>query len=350
MKTADFKPVRLSIIVPCYKVEKYLERCLDSLLGQTLDGVEIVCINDGSPDRCLRMLKDYAGRYPDRILVIDKANEGVWKARRDGIKAASGEYIGFVDPDDYVHRDFARKLYETAGLHNADIACCGFERIDMDTGHVYSTEMTGFKYASFDIRRDPGLMLEVNAALWNKIFRADVIKRMYDIDHIPRVLDDMMFAQLIYINAGVIAFVNEPLVHYMVRRDSIISGLGKEAIPGVYEAMREVKSVYKLNAPSMLPYIDGIAFLHLGISMMHRLSSDKRTDLKRAIEDNTAFLDEVFPMWRRNPYIRLSYTMRHRGANLKLYLVRIMYNFRLFRAFLAVYGFMIKRLGIDIKW
>ncbi|MBQ6395358.1 MAG: glycosyltransferase, partial [Atopobiaceae bacterium] len=78
MDSAVSSEVKLSIIVPCYKVEAYLPACLDSLMAQTLDGVEAICINDGSPDRCIDILRDYESRYPGRVVVIDKENEGVW--------------------------------------------------------------------------------------------------------------------------------------------------------------------------------------------------------------------------------------------------------------------------------
>ena len=105
---------KVSIIVPVYKVEKYLRRSMDSLVNQTLDGVEIICINDGSPDNCLSILKEYKEKYSDKnIVIIDKKNEGVWKGRFDGIKAATGEYIGFTDSDDYITLDYAEKLYNS---------------------------------------------------------------------------------------------------------------------------------------------------------------------------------------------------------------------------------------------
>ena len=85
------KEVKLSIIVPCYKVEKYLPRCLDSLVNQTLKDIEIICINDGSPDNCINILKDYKNKYGDKIVIIDKQNEGVWRGRKDGVKLAKGE-------------------------------------------------------------------------------------------------------------------------------------------------------------------------------------------------------------------------------------------------------------------
>ena len=133
--------IKLSLIVPVYKVEQYLSKCLDSLINQTLNGLEIICVNDGSPDNCLQILREYEKKYSN-IVVIDKPkNEGVWKARFDGIKVAKGEYIGFIDADDYIELDYAEKMYKTAKENEFDILVCGFDRVDMETLNVYSREM-----------------------------------------------------------------------------------------------------------------------------------------------------------------------------------------------------------------
>ncbi len=134
MKT---KQIKISFIIPCYNVERYLSKCLDSLMEQTLNDIEAICINDGSPDNCLEILKSYQKEYGDKIVIIDKQNEGVWRGRKDGIKKARGEFIGFVDSDDYVTPDFAEKLYTAATKNKADIAVCGFDRIDLETGKLY---------------------------------------------------------------------------------------------------------------------------------------------------------------------------------------------------------------------
>ena len=91
------KRVKISFIIPCYNVEKYLPKCIDSLMNQTLPDIEAIFINDGSPDNCLKILKDYRKKYGDKIVIVDKKNEGVWRGRKDGIKKAKGEFIGFVD-------------------------------------------------------------------------------------------------------------------------------------------------------------------------------------------------------------------------------------------------------------
>ena len=145
---------KVSIIVPVYKVEKYLRRSMDSLVGQTLDGVEIICINDGSPDNCLSILKEYQAKYTDKnIVIIDKQNEGVWKGRFDGIQKATGEYITFVDSDDYIKLDYAEKLYIAAKKNKSDIVVSGYYRVDVETEHVYSTEMTGFTGKKINIMK-----------------------------------------------------------------------------------------------------------------------------------------------------------------------------------------------------
>ena len=123
--------IKLSLILPCYKVAEYLPRCLDSIMNQTLEDIEAICINDGSPDNCLDILNEYKEKYDSKIVIIDKENEGVWKGRKDGIKVAKGKYIGFVDPDDYVAPEYCEKLYNAAKNNNADISICGNEIIDI---------------------------------------------------------------------------------------------------------------------------------------------------------------------------------------------------------------------------
>ena len=152
---------KISVVVPCYKVEEYLPRCLDSLMEQTLDGYEVICINDGSPDSCLDILREYEREYPAKIVVIDKKNEGTWKGRKDAIAMATGEYIGFLDSDDYVDPTFLKDLYDAAKAEDADIAVCGFKRTDLETGKVLSVELDRPR-RSFSISEEPGLLLELN--------------------------------------------------------------------------------------------------------------------------------------------------------------------------------------------
>lgn len=346
----NFDDIALSIIVPCYKVEKYLPRCLDSLMNQTLKNIEAICINDGSPDHCIDILRDYEARYPGKVIVIDKRNEGVWKGRWDGIAIARGEYIGFLDSDDYVVPEFAERLYRAAKDQDADISVCGFDRIDLETGKVLSREMAAPR-PDFMIEDDSGRLVELNGAPWNKCFRAKILKGMRNLTNPPSVLDDLAFHLLAYLDVrGKITFVPESLVRYMVRAGSIINTVRRSQVDSVLAAFLEIRKYYVEARPELLPTLDAIAFLHLGVSFVFRLSCDKDYDLNEIIAEMTAYLDAHFPTWRTSPYMQWSYVSSRKGAFVKLLVVQKVYKAHMLPLFLAIYRFMINRLHIDIKW
>lgn len=122
---------QISIIVPIYNVEKYLDRCIQSLLNQTLKDIEIILVDDGSPDRCPAMCDEYTQR-DNRIKVIHKQNSGLGYARNSGLEIASGEYVAFVDSDDFVDIKMYEILYNTAQSTNSDVVYCGFNRYYSD--------------------------------------------------------------------------------------------------------------------------------------------------------------------------------------------------------------------------
>ena len=112
---------KVSVIIPVYNVEPYLEKCLDSLINQTLKDIEIICINDCSTDNSLNILEQFKNK-DERIKLINlKENKGAAAARNEGLKIAKGEYLGFVDPDDYVDLNFYEELYKKAKQDDADI-------------------------------------------------------------------------------------------------------------------------------------------------------------------------------------------------------------------------------------
>ena len=115
---------KVSIIVPVYKVGPYLAKCIDSILSQTLTDFELILVDDGSPDSCGEICDGYA-KKDERIKVIHKQNGGLSSARNAGLDIAKGEYIGFVDSDDYIEHDMYEFLYKNSVQYDTDIACCG---------------------------------------------------------------------------------------------------------------------------------------------------------------------------------------------------------------------------------
>lgn len=124
--------IKVSVIVPVYNAEKYLKRCVDSLLAQTYSNIEIVLINDGSKDNSDLICKSYEESYPDKIVFVNQNNSGAASARNNGMKNATGDYIGFVDADDYVKEDMFEALLSTAVDNDCDMVNCGHFEVAED--------------------------------------------------------------------------------------------------------------------------------------------------------------------------------------------------------------------------
>lgn len=345
------KHIKLSLIVPCYKVEDSLPKCLDSLVLQTLKDIEIICINDGSPDNSLKTLKEYHQKYGNKIIIINKENEGVWQARLDGIKKAHGKYIGFVDSDDCVKPNFAECLYENAIKNNSDIVVCGFDRINLETGKLFSREMNKPKHRVINVPKNPGLLLEINTSPWNKIYRAELLKNLPVFKKTPTILEDVALLQLVYLNTNTISFVPKSLYRYLVHEGSAIKTIKPTDIAHGQSTLKEIRDLYaSTKSISYLDYVDANAFLHLGISLMFRLYESRAQNFSKILKNNIAYLNDYFPNWNNNQYLTLKYIKRNKGSNSKVYIIRTFYNLHLFKLFLATYNFMVNTLKIDIKW
>lgn len=165
----------ISVIVPVYKVEKYLRKCVESIQAQTYRDLEIILVDDGSPDECPALCDEFA-IGDARIKVVHKANGGQASARNEGLKIANGEYIGFVDSDDYIQPNMFEVLYELMNRNNTALAICGCRTVDEDGTTIVST---GNSTTPIILERK-ALWIEVfgnlNNAVWNKLFKAELLK------------------------------------------------------------------------------------------------------------------------------------------------------------------------------
>ena len=149
MKMPNKEKPLISVIVPIYKVEKYLNKCVKSIINQTYKNLEIILVDDGSPDNCGKICDKLAER-DDRIRIIHKKNGGLSSARNAGIEIANGEYIGFVDSDDYIDNDMFETLYNNIKDNNADLSIIGYqiETIDNKVIKYFELEEKIYEYES----------------------------------------------------------------------------------------------------------------------------------------------------------------------------------------------------------
>ncbi len=211
----------VSVIIPIYNVAEYLPKCLDSLLGQTLKDIEIICVNDGSTDNSGKVLAEYAEKDP-RIKVITQPNRGISMARNVGIKIARADCLGFVDPDDWVEAD----TYETTycAMKNADLVCFGTNLVgDTSIGDRESDiEYFRLKYSGLHELTDD-MRLNTDSSVWNKLFSTKLI-REYGLEFpVGKLYEDFSFYWRYVLVCHTVYFIPEFKYNYLRRSGSIMA-------------------------------------------------------------------------------------------------------------------------------
>ena len=229
----------LSIVVPVYKVEKYFERCIQSILSQSLNDIEIILVDDGSPDKCPKLCDEYA-LLDSRIKVIHKQNGGLSSARNAGIRLASGKYIGFIDSDDTVDSAMYKKMFEKAIEFDVDFVMCDYIRINSNgTSSLKLSSIKGGYYTRDDICNDifPSLIMGDNLeygpllAVWQCIYKNEFLKK-YSIyfDEDVKWSEDNIFSSKVGLYASNFYYLkNEGLYHYYKNPGTITTGYRHEA-------------------------------------------------------------------------------------------------------------------------
>lgn len=340
----------VSIVVPCYNAERTIESCLDSLLSQGFQGLEIICVNDGSKDKTADILDSYRLRYPE-VVVVNQENSGAWSARLSGIQKAKGDYIMFLDSDDVAVPGFIVKMYELASSINCDLAVCGFNRVDIGTGKLMSAEFCK-PLGSFSLKKDPGRLLQINPAPWNKIYKASLLKHSNRLSVAPVMLDDLSLLLLALLwSDGLISYLPEALVEYRVHGDSTINSINPGQLKDAIVAMAEIRSYYKsCNPVEMLEAFDAVAFAHIVVSMSFRLLGSGISNVTNEIDALIAAADSEFPYWRTSRYLSLGYGCKNGGLFLKASLSSAFVKLGLFKPALSVYRLVRKAIGKDISW
>ena len=204
---------KISIIVPVYNVEKYIDKCLKSLTQQTLQDIEIIIVNDGSQDKSVEIIEKYVKDNPTKIKYYEKENGGLSSARNYGLEYATGEYIAFLDSDDYVDCNMYEEMYNLAKKENADMVECDF---------IWEWE---YGKKIFDKRREykskEEIMKKPRVVAWNKIYKREIINK-YKI-RFPEglIYEDMEFFYKLLPHLNKISYINKYFIHYTQREDSI---------------------------------------------------------------------------------------------------------------------------------
>lgn len=211
----------ISVIIPIYNVEEYLDRCIESIINQTFKNLEIILVNDGSTDNCLDICKKWL-KIDKRIKLIDKKNGGLSDARNAGMKIAQGEYISFIDSDDSISKDFYEIMYTILLKNNSDIVECNI--IDVyDNIKPKDNNLSDFvekNYTSFEAIKELVKNNDFHQTVWNKLYKKSVISNI----NFPyrKLHEDEFFTWKVFKNCTKLTKINCSLYHYYHRKGSIM--------------------------------------------------------------------------------------------------------------------------------
>lgn len=296
----------ISVIVPVYNREKQISRCLDSLLNQTYPNMEIIVINDGSTDQTEIILQDYQKKYQEKLMVVHTSNRGVSEARNTGIEKASGNYIGFVDSDDYVSKDMYEKLYKKIIADDFDVVAC-------NSLSIYPTHEDQVDSGMYDGQDSHELLIGAYAVLWNKLYKAELVKK-YRFK--PNVwYEDVLFLNQMYPSLKKIGSISERCYFY-VQNEGSITYTYNEKLYQLVENMDDLISFYKEHH-YYNDYKNELEYTYvryLFATFIKRLTKAK--DYKKFMEGTRYVIGKVkkqFPGYKNNIYL-------HKKGGKSLYL------------------------------
>ena len=288
---------KVSVIVPIYNVEKYLEKCINSLLSQTLEDIQIILVNDGSKDNSGNIAKEYEKNNKDRVIYVEKENGGLSDARNYGLKYATGDFIAFLDSDDYIEKNAYEEMYNKAIEENADYVECDFiwefpNKIRVDKQYPYKNkkEMLSF----------------VRVVAWNKL-----IKRQLITDNnleFPKGLryEDVEFTYKLIPFINKFTYVDKPFIHY-VQREGSIANVQNERTAEIFTVLDNVIEFYKKNN-IYEKYRDELEYnyaRYLLCSSLKRMCKIKdKTIREKLLTESWERLKLNFPNWKENVILK----------------------------------------------
>ncbi len=291
---------KVSIIVPVYNVYNYIDKCLNSLVNQTLDEIEVIVVNDGSPDNSQQIIDKYVNMYPDKVKAFIKENGGQGSARNYGYKKASGEYIGFIDSDDYIDFTMYEQLYNKAKKSNADIVMCANAIVYENSDYV--------KVEPLFLKADNDKVnaLFNNPGVCNKIYKRGLLKGLTfrsmvwyeDIDYVTEAI----------IKSKKIAFVDKGLYYYLLRDGSTMNNNNMKRNLEILDAFDSLIKYLKDNKYYQ-EYEDEITYLaiyHIYISAVVRVINMNRSkEQKMIINKLITYMNKHFSNYKNNKYLYL---------------------------------------------
>ena len=288
---------KVSIIVPFYNVEGYIEKCLDTLVNQTLKDIEIILVNDGSTDRSIEIVNKFLRRYPEKLVYLEKENGGLSDARNYAIPYTKGEYIAFLDSDDYVEKYMYEEMYNMAKKENSDMVECNFyweypDKQKEDIGTIYHGKNE--------------MIVKIRVVAWNKLIKREILEKSEVRFPKGYRYEDTEFTYKLIPYIEKVSFLKKPCIHY-VQREGSISNSQNERTKEIFDVLDHVIEYYK-EKDIYEKYQEELEYIYVRYafcSSLLRIVKIKDDNLQEKLLNLTwDNVNTKFPNWKKNEILK----------------------------------------------
>ncbi|MCR2822025.1 glycosyltransferase family 2 protein [Lederbergia panacisoli] len=303
----------ISIIVPVYNVQSYLPRCINSILDQTFSDFELLLINDGSTDNSGNICDEYS-KKDSRIIVIHKENGGVSSARNVGIDAAKGEYLAFIDSDDFIHQKMYEILYQIASNYSSDVVVCDFLKVQNENVSLHNAGYNIKHFTNIQALNELYTNNYKNAQkwvfLWNKLYKRNLFNDVKFPD--GKIYEDELVAHKILYSCQILTYIDMPFYYYLQRSGSYIgSKFSRKKFDRIYALIDRVNYFKMINQQSLhdkaLKHFIDVFFWYYAKAKfeLHGINKDLK-NLKRILNQNLInILKNPLIGWKQKVFITL---------------------------------------------
>ena len=259
---------KVSVIVPFYNVEGYIEKCLETLVNQTLKDIEIILVNDGSKDRSIDIVTKFLKQYPEKIVYLEKENGGLSDARNFAIPYAKGEYIAFLDSDDYVEKDMYQLMY--------------------------------------DIAKKAEALTKIRVVAWNKLIKREILEETKILFPKGYRYEDVEFTYKLVPHLNKISFLKKPCIHY-IQREGSISNSQNERTKEIFDVLDNVIKYYKENDfyEKYKPQLEYLYARYAFCSSLLRMVKIQDEEIQeKMLEFTWEKVNKEFPNWKQNEILK----------------------------------------------
>ena len=289
----------ISVIVPVYNVEKYLDRCLDSLVNQTFNNLEIIVVNDGTKDNSQSIIDRYVKKYPEKIKSYIKENGGLGDARNYGLKYATGKYLTFLDSDDYVEKDLYENMYKLAKENDSDLVVGNLEYFWED-GSKNSYIKKGLNNVCDD--KVKCLFLSPLFA-WNKLYKKELFEKLNCKYPVGLWYEDIPVTLKYISEINNVSYYDKIGYHYAQRKGSILGSSYNEKMYDIFKIFESVIDDFK-QRKKYEKYYDELEYLFVEHFLVYGAFRFLRTDhYKEMMNKSFEFVAKYFPNYRKNKYL-----------------------------------------------